>query len=62
MGIVKSGLMKELALISGATPLQWAVSRGDLEIVELLMQHGAEPSIKNDLGRSVMSYVVLFVS
>jgi hypothetical protein len=62
MGIVKSGLMKELALISGATPLQWAVSRGDLEIVELLLEHGAEPSIENDLGRSVLSYVVLFVS
>jgi ankyrin repeat protein len=62
MGIVKSGLMKELALISGATPLQWAVSRGDLEIVELLLQHGAEPSIENDLGRSVLSYVVFFVS
>ena len=32
-----------------------------LEIVELLIEHGAKPSITNDLGRNVLSYVVLFV-
>ena len=27
----------------------------DMEVVELLLEHGANPSIKNDLGRDVLS-------
>ena len=55
MGVVKSGLLAELAIISGATPLHWTALRGDMEVVELLLEHGAKPSIKNDLGKDVLS-------
>ena len=44
----------------GTTPLYYAVKRGDAEIVEILMQHGAKASVKNDLGRDVLSYCDAF--
>ena len=59
-GVVTSGLFAELASESGSTPLQYAASRGEVEMVELLMEHGAEPSIKNDLGRDILSYCQSF--
>ena len=60
MKLARSGLFFELASESGSTPLQYAVCRGDLEIVELLLEHGAEPSIKNDMGKNSLSYVIWF--
>jgi len=54
--LFKSELFAQLSMVAGSTPLQWAVYRGDVEIVEVLMEHGADPSIKNDLGRDVLSY------
>lgn len=32
------------------TPLMWAVERGSLDMVEMLLQEGASPHIKNDQG------------
>jgi len=58
--VATSSLLLELAYESGATPLQYAAQRGDIEVVELLMEHGAEPSIKNDMGRDVLSYCKAF--
>jgi len=58
-GIATSGLFTGLALESGSTALQWAVRKGDVEIVELLMAHGSKPFIKNDLGKDPFSYVHL---
>ena len=55
MKFVGSGLLFELASDSGSTPSQYAVCRGDLEIMELLLEHGANSSTKNDLGRDVLS-------
>ena len=49
-GIVAStGLLGSIALDSGTTPLNLAVKRGDLEIVNILLESGADPFIKNDL-------------
>ncbi len=45
----KTGLMEYLATQSGATPLNHAVMRGDVEIVKLLLEHGADPYLDNDL-------------
>ena len=53
--ITQSQLMRRVAESSGLTALHYAVRRGDMEIVELLLEHGAKPSIKNDLGRDVLS-------
>merc|ERR1711968_383914 len=35
----------------GMTALQYAAVRGDMEIVELLLSAGADPTLKNDLGQ-----------
>ena len=58
MKLARSGLFYKFASESGSTPLQYAVCRGDLEIVELLLEHGANSSTKNDLGRHLLSYVI----
>ena len=53
--LTRSKLLRRVAESSGLTALHYAVRRGDMEIVELLLEHGANPSIKNDLGRDVPS-------
>ena len=55
LGITKARLLQRVAESGGLTALHYAARRGDIEIVELLLGHGAEPSIKNDLGRDVLS-------
>ena len=42
--------MDFLALNSGTTPLNYAVMRGDVEIVKILLENGANPFVENDLG------------
>ena len=49
-GLSKTGLMEFLAVESGTTPLNHAVMRGDVEIVKILLENGADPYIENDLG------------
>ena len=49
-GLVREGLMDFLALESGTTPLNYAVMRGDVEIVKILLENGANPFVQNDLG------------
>ena len=49
-GISKSGLMHTMSLWSGTTALNDAAMRGDVEIVKILLENGADPYIENDLG------------
>jgi hypothetical protein len=49
-GASKGGLMKSLAIDSGTSSLNLAVLRGDVEIVKILLEHGADPYVENDLG------------
>jgi len=58
--VMKSVLIRRIAEGSGTTALHYAVRSGDVELVEILMQHGANPSVKNDLGRDVFSYCEVF--
>ena len=46
----KTSLMRFLAFESGTTALNLAVMRGDVEIVKLLLENGADPFIENDMG------------
>jgi ankyrin repeat protein len=49
-GVSESGLMASLAIVTGTTPLNLAVVRGDVEIVKLLLENDADPYVENDLG------------
>jgi ankyrin repeat protein len=49
-GMSSAGLMEFLAFESGTTPLNFAVVRGDVEIVKMLLGNGADPYVENDLG------------
>ena len=53
--MTRSKFLRRVAESSGLTALHYAARRGDMEIVELLLEHGAKPSIRNDLGRDVLS-------
>ena len=49
-GLSKSGLMYAMSLWPGTTALSFAVMRGDVEIVKILLENGADPFVENDLG------------
>ena len=42
--------MYAMSLWSGLTALNFAVMRGDVEIVKILLENGADPYTENDLG------------
>ena len=48
--LIKSMLAHRLAHGAGLTALHYAARRGDVEIVTLLLEAGADPYIENDLG------------
>ena len=50
VGAAKSALFRRIARGAGLTALHYAVRRGDLEVVKLLLRHGANPYVQNDLG------------
>jgi ankyrin repeat protein len=58
--ISSSQLVSRLANGAGITALHYAVRRGDVDIVNLLLEHGADPTIKNDLGKTPMDYTDAF--
>ena len=47
---MKSVLAHRLAHGPGLTALHYAARRGDVEIVKLLLEHGADPYIENEMG------------
>ena len=49
-GLTKTGLLHSLASDSGTSALNLAVIRGDVEIVKILLENGADPYVENDLG------------
>ena len=42
--------MYAMSLWPGTTALNFAVMRGDVEIVKILLENGADPYVENDLG------------
>jgi len=52
-GLTQSTLMKRFAERQGRTALHYAARRGDLDLVELLLSHGADPSVRDDAGKNV---------
>jgi ankyrin repeat protein len=58
--LADSGLLTALAHETGSTGLYYAVQRGDVDIVNILLRHGADPTIKNILGKSPVDYCDAF--
>ena len=52
--------MVALAQMSGSTALHHAVRRGDVDIVNILLENGADPTIKDDLGKCPVDYCSAF--
>ena len=48
--VVNSALASRLAHGAGMTALHYAARRGDVEIVKLLLEAGADPYIENEMG------------
>ena len=46
----KAGFVESLAQDPATTALNYAVVRGDVEIVKILLENGADPYVENDLG------------
>jgi ankyrin repeat protein len=40
----------------GFTPLHGAAQNGQLEMVQLLLEHGADPSMRDTAGRSPLDF------
>ena len=53
LGVTQSALLRRVAHASGITALHYAARRGDVEIVNILLDAGADPYIENDLGMNV---------
>ena len=53
-------LFRTLAEEAGSTCLHEAAKRGDMEMVELLLSKGADPSLKNDLGQDAAAMCTSF--
>ena len=49
-GMSKSSLLRHIAFGAGTSALNLAVVRGDIEIVKILLEYGADPYVENDLG------------
>lgn len=45
--------------VTGRTPLHWAVDNNDLDLVRLLLNHGANPNAYTTSGLSILVYPVL---
>jgi hypothetical protein len=58
--IKTSKLVFAMANTSGSTALQVAVRRGNTDVVNVLLQHGADPSLKNDLGLQAIDFCEAF--
>jgi ankyrin repeat protein len=47
----------EVTMPAGATPLHWAAHAGRLDVVRVLLQHGANLSVTNALGQTPLALV-----
>lgn len=58
--ISKGAIIEKLGGDLNSTPLHWAVRQGHLQMVVLLMQYGADPSIRDGEGYSCIHLAAQF--
>ncbi|EMR01300.1 ankyrin repeat domain-containing protein [Cesiribacter andamanensis] len=54
--LLKYGAKVNAATLKGETPLHWAVAKDSAKLVKLLLDKGADPTIKNAAGETPASY------
>ena len=42
--------------VNGVNPLMWAITNGGVELVRILLAHGADPRLKDDWGEDAFAY------
>ena len=52
-----AGLLKPMAKLSGSTALHYAVLADHVDVVKLLVEHGADPTLRNKLGHTPLDYI-----
>jgi hypothetical protein len=57
--LLNRGVMVDKADVSGRTPLHWAVDNDSVDLVRLLLEHGANPNVYTRSGLSVLVYPLL---
>jgi uncharacterized protein len=55
---IRAGADVNMAQGDGTTPLHWAVYKVDAELVELLLERGAKPDVRNAYGSSPLAEAV----
>ena len=55
-----SAFVEYFAPFEGATALHFALQLGDLDVVEYLLKNGADPRIRDGVGRSAFDYLAIY--
>ncbi len=53
-----SGLMEHIAIDTGSTALHEVARHGDMEVLDILLKAGANPGVKNDMGKAYSYYLL----
>jgi hypothetical protein len=57
--LLKRGVLVDKSDVTGRTPLHWAVDNEDIELIRLLLEHGANANAYTQAGLSVLVYPIL---
>ena len=60
MRIMRSAFIEYYAPMIGSTCLHMALFHGDVDLIEMLLDHGADPRIEDGLGRNAFGYLKIY--
>ena len=60
MGITSNVFREYYAPMIGSTCLHMAMYHGDVDLIEMLIDHGADPRIEDGLGRNAFAYLKMY--
>jgi ankyrin repeat protein len=50
--------MEHIAIDTGSTALHEVARHGDMEVLDILLKAGANPGVKNDMGKAYSYYLL----